>query len=377
MRSDRSSGAPRSVACFLMLLTGAVLLAPLTSCGWRGCGAAATGPSAITAQILGPHSGARIYPGETVAVRIHVEVTGESEVSWSLSLREASSPREQSLARGSGAANDLDAAALGVEDLASDQEYVVTLTATDGIATASAEARVRRSASPYALIPLDEGNLSTSFYAIESGDASGDVLMYSGIEAVPAELILYDRRTGRRESVLADIYSNEGVALSTDGSRLSFYGHFSNVNETGLGYVDLRKMTPVLLDRDGYLFYSTDASARRWAYQGTSPDRETRQYFFLDEVTGDRRQLTDDRKAIKYTGLCPFFATLPLIDADGSTIVIITGATLGLVPRIQASAAGSFRTKWRGRRGGIWPPFRATSSWTCLRWLVTAVCCHS
>lgn len=80
------------------------------------------------------------------------------------------------------------------------------------------------------------------------------------------------------------------------------------------------------------------------------------QYFLYDEASGARRQLTDDPEAIRRFSRindndCPqILGTRPFISADGSTVVIITSATLGLAPPDEAVGCRVFAYEVEGDR---------------------------
>jgi len=139
--------------------------------------------------------------------------------------------------------------------------------------------------------------------------------------------------------LLIPLTSNEGFKFSGDGARLFFPGRFREGDFVyfGLGYLDLRSRTFTLIAERTTPFFTIDTNGRRVAYQvATGSDTsggDIDQYFLYDEATGETRQLTNDPEATAVTGDCPAqFGTTPLISADGSTVVVITGATLGVVP---------------------------------------------
>jgi hypothetical protein len=298
--------------------------------------AAETRPPLI-AQILEPLPGLKLRAGTTHPVRIRVDGGNASDLSWSLSLRREGEAGAATLAAGNASVRDAAVALVVADTLVPGQTYVLVLNAVDGRLTANVEARLRVLDPVYALIPLDEGNNSRSSAQIYASDAAGDRLVYARRSTDPIELTLFDRSAGRKEILLVPVGSSESVKLSGDGSRLFFEGGFKppmSLPEFGLGYLDLRSFESSLVDRNGRFLYSTDTAGRRLVYHGIASG-QLFQYFLFDESSRDTRQLTDDPRAVNLAGGtdCPdVFGSRPLMSADGSKVVIITAATLGLVP---------------------------------------------
>jgi hypothetical protein len=99
-----------------------------------------------------------------------------------------------------------------------------------------------------------------------------------------------------------------------------------------LGFFDLPTQVSSMVEHYAAIFYTVDETGQHVAYQGGPSDAS--QYFFRDIATPQSLQLTNDPQAISYSGLCPGtqFGTTPLITADGTAVVFITSATLGIVP---------------------------------------------
>jgi len=123
---------------------------------------------------------------------------------------------------------------------------------------------------------------------------------------------------------------------------------------SGIGFLDLSTRALSLVDQDGDDLFSTDAAGRRIVYQGSGPSNGL-QYFLHDEASGTR-QLTDDPDAIRHvvgSNDCPqALASRPFISADGSRVVVITKATLGVVPPDETVGCRVFtydvaKTEWR------------------------------
>jgi hypothetical protein len=115
---------------------------------------------------------------------------------------------------------------------------------------------------------------------------------------------------------------------------LFFVGSFplgETTSQFGLGFLDLRTSGLSFSVPSGSARFTTDASGRRVAYQGVTG--QSVQYFLYAE--GERTlQLTDDPEAIIIASnpeFCPQrSATIPLINGDGSRVVLMTSATLGM-----------------------------------------------
>jgi hypothetical protein len=285
----------------------------------------------LVAQIVDPIPHRKLNQGEKLSVRIRVE--GVGDVRWSLVLR-SEEKAAIDLAAGSGVVRGAVVADVNSVDL-DGGKYILVLVASIGDLSVTAEVTFDVSKPSYALIPSIEGNLSRSAYATYASDSEGDLLLLSGPLADPEEIVLLERMTGLRKSLSVNISSSEGVALSGDGRRMYFAGFFGPTFTSGLGFLDLSNRKPSLIASNGTERYSLDAGGRLVAYEGLASDR-SQQYFLYDEIKGETRQLTDDPRAIVFS-LDPTFcpqrgATKPLVSADGSKILVITNATLGMLP---------------------------------------------
>jgi len=296
-------------------------------------------PTALVAQIQHPPPRFKLRPGDRTAVQIAVNGGIERSLQWSLSLRRGDES-ETTLAAGNGGVAGAAVAELVADVLYAGEKYMLVLTASDKITTSEAKAEIQATAPTYSVIPLDEGNWSEVRYQVYGSDATGDRLFYAGPSADPMPILLMDRATGQRELLRVAVWSTESVRLNGDGSRLFYNGAFPPPagpppqGISGLGFMDITSRELAIIHADGGDFYSTDATGRRAAYQAVLPDA-TLQYFLYDESTGSR-QLTDDPQAIRQRVArddCPqILGTRPFISADGATVVIVTKATLGLVP---------------------------------------------
>jgi hypothetical protein len=298
----------------------------------------------LQVRILHPAPGFKLRPSDRVPVRVDVS-GGDGEPSWTLALQRHGSSAPLELAAGRGAISDAVVAQLDADTLASGEHYTLSIVARDDAKRAEAAAEVRVLDPAYALIPLNEGNWSETLSSIYGGDASGERVLYAGRHGDPLELLLLHRASGRRDSLLVPVWSTESVRLTSDGLRVMFRGWFPAPpglpfeGGSGLGFLDRTTNLLNRIDRDAGDFYSADATGRRVVYWGETAGGGW-QYFLYDEASGLRRQLTDDPDAIRtVVGRtdCPqISAARPLMSGDGSRVVIITKATLGLVPPDEA-----------------------------------------
>jgi hypothetical protein len=300
----------------------------------------------LVAQIQHPPTGFKLRPGERSSVRIRVGGGTTNSVRWELSLQRSSTADAEVIGVGEGGVGDEAVAELVADDLVTGESYALLLTASDGHSVSRAKAEILLADPQYSLIPLEEGNLGQLRAGIYGIDTRGTRLLYAGPPADPMQLLLLDRTSGRREVLRLRVGSTEGARLSGDGSRLFYYGIFPPPagpppqGDLALGFLDLGTTGLFIIDRDASAFFSTDARGRRVAFQGIAAN--TMQYFLYDEASGAHRQLTDDPDAIRRFGRigstdCPqILGTRPFISADGSTVVIITSATLGLAPPDEA-----------------------------------------
>lgn len=317
---------------------------------------------ALVAQIAQPLPGTKLPSGSAAQVRIRVQGGNVAALAWAVALRRRVDGYETAtLANGTGVVLDELVAELIGDELVSGVAYLLELTATDGETTVAAQSEILVTDPQYALIPLDEGNRSQIGAQIYTVDGLGGQILYASRYTDPIELTLLRRQTGERELLFVDIGNSEGVRFTLDGARLFYQGHFPRPpgpipgSIFGLGFLDLSTRISEIVDSDGQNFYSTDRAGRRLAYWGVGPGNVL-QYFYYDLEKRTRRQLTDVPDAIKfYAGGddCPqLLGTRPLISADGSTVVIITGSTLGLEPPDESIGCRVFtygveREEWR------------------------------
>jgi hypothetical protein len=308
-----------------------IALVTAASASWLMWGAAAA--SRPVAQILAPASGAKVRNGQQAPVTILVQ--GGDGLSWQLSLL---GPGEDAtmLASGAGAVAGATVAEIDPAALVAGQSYTLTLTATDSADGATAAATFTIPDPQYTLIPLESGNMSQTLNSTYAVDGPGRQIIFSAGVADPPPLDLLERQSGHRKQLSIPQDSNEGLKFSGDGTRLFYTGFFHEGGflVEGLGYQDLASGTNVLfVDQAAYPFFTVAYAGQRVALQTFPPDRMTEQYFLYDRATNAMRQLTSDPAAIDFYSDCTAqLGTLPMITADGGTVVMITGATLGIVP---------------------------------------------
>jgi hypothetical protein len=297
-------------------------------------GAPPSPPPPLITQIEFPPSGFKLRVGEQTSVRVRVDGGAEDDLAWTLSLEGPGAERVE-LASGAGRVAGV-VATLSAESLVAGTRYILTLSANEERTVSVAHADVHVTEPVYALIPIEEGNRWQSVAGVYGSDASGDVLFIGGPNTDPfnIQIALVDRPSGQREPLLVPVWNTESVRLTPDGSRLFFFGWIPPAG-SALGFLDLRTRMLGVVDPDEVGFHSTDASGRRVAYWGVSGTINGLQYFLYEEGSG-RRQLTDYKDVVRTrvpAGGCPNqLGTRPLISADGSKVVIITQATLGLAP---------------------------------------------
>jgi hypothetical protein len=236
-------------------LQSSLVLVPFLVLQLWGTVAPATGNAAevLTAQILHPPPGFKLREQGEVEIRIRVD--GPSgDLSWELSLLGSGDEPATTLRVGGGPVENEVVAAAAWTALAKGEEYKLSLIATSGEESVGAESAIRVVDASYTLIPLEEGNLSRSAFAIYTVDAAGQLVVFSGQVADPTQLILFDRRNGRRESIAVRTGTTESVRLTPDGSRLFFVGPFPDSgggSNFGLGFTDLSERVPVFLSEGG------------------------------------------------------------------------------------------------------------------------------
>lgn len=300
-----------------LLIVSAMLIVTGATSAW----------GAPVAQIVEPHPRAKLRKEQTLSIRIRA--LGEGDVAWNVSLG-APSGEVRVLVQGNGPAqgNVVDIAG---SDLAPGA-YDLTLSVTDsgGVATATSSFLIPE--PRFTLIPLGHG----SGYATWSVDGAGRQALFSTSLGVPESLTILHLNTGRRDTLVWELASTTGVKFSGDGKRLFMRGRFpaNGAQRLGLGYVELASSQGTSIDGRGSVFFSVDETGERVAFQ--SPDHlldNSLQYFLFDERTKERRQLTHDPNVLVRAFDCPAQnGGTPLITADGSKVVFISPATLGLVP---------------------------------------------
>lgn len=298
--------------------------------------AVAAGP---TAEITAPKDGFKLRRGRSVDVRIRVRRGSHGLQGWALhSVAPDTSAKE--LASSSTAVDDAVVATLYADDLLAGEPYVLALKAEDGAgATATAAVELLVPDPQYALIPLEEGNLSTNVVDGRSVDSSGDLIAMGG-DAL-GEFQLVDAAAGTFRRIPIPLGGSSGQQITRDGRRYFFDGVFRLPDRNrifGVGYYDLATgdSTPIA---DSTGFFSVDGAGGRVAFQSVrdldpsvgNPSHSL-QYFLYDDVTKTFRQITREPHRIHFGGCASLIGTRPVISYDGNTVVFATGDTLGLVP---------------------------------------------
>jgi hypothetical protein len=291
-------------------------------------------------QIVSPEPNLKLRPGQSIEVRVRILPQSAPVESWHLTLLQANGGGDaRDLAEGSGAMEDRAVATIGADMLAPGVPSVIRLEATDSASlTSVAESPVLRPDPQYTLIPLDEGDFSRPANSGYSVDGAGDLIEVGSRNSEEVDLI--DREHGVRRALPAHITSTGAERLSRDGTRLLYPGTFHPATEwvSGVGFTDIATgERGVVLPGVGPSF-NIDRTGTRIAFQKRllpGPNLTSgRQYFFYDVPSDTTLQLTDDPAAIVFTddpSACPRpSGTVPLISADGSRVVIVTSATLGM-----------------------------------------------
>jgi hypothetical protein len=297
--------------------------------------AAPAAVSALSVQILHPPPGFKLRAGETLA--IHIQVDAIADVSWRLSI-DGDGDGERVLNADATIVEDDVVAQLNGGDLSGGTHYTLSLAGTgDGI-SAYAEVRFLVPNEKYRTIPLEAGNLSRSIFLSYTGDAAARLLAYSQRLADPALMTLFDREVGHWETLSLPLGASDSVRFTGDSSRLYFIGTFpvpGGLFRLGLGFLDIesRILSFAVPEPEGVRF-AVQNDGTRVAYQGHGSNGI--QYFLYEEETQRTLQLTDDPDSV-IVSLDPEFcprpsATVPMMAADGSSLVIVTSATLGIVP---------------------------------------------
>lgn len=289
------------------------------------------------AQIIAPVPAAKLRKGQTVPVRVRVQPGAHPVRRWQLSLLGPSSERE--LAAGTVALADQAVAQLVADQLVPGEPHALSLQVED-IAGTTVDARVSLFvADPlYTLIPLEPGNLSRPVFEGLSVDGSGRFVSFGGgvLEGTLDGVFVRDSLAGTVRRIVVRRSGTGGQKLSRDGRRFFFAG------SDGVSFYDLQSDEIVEGPQTNSFFYNVDHSGGVWVFQSNfnldpdvgNYDRKT-QYFAYDHETKTVRQLTTDPQAIVLNApsgaYCPQrYGTIPLITADGATVVFTTHVTLGL-----------------------------------------------
>ncbi len=317
-------------------MTAITLIAAVLA--WTLTGRETDGP---LVQVLSPQPGFKLRQGKSADVEIRVKAGTLPVESWRLSLVGPDSSQRE-LGQGSGEVEHQAVTAVAADTLQAGNTYQLLLRAEDTAGqVATAETTFRVPDPQYTLIPLESGNHSRNFLEGLSVDATGGLvtaggeISFTGVEHID----VLDLRTGALRTITLAIAGSGVQKLARDGQRFFYHGSFVQpiAPVLGVGFVDLATEKQTLVGPNAQIFFDVSADGHRVAFQARPPssgERKPLQYFLYDEAAGEIRQLTDDPNAIVYTNdACPRLrGTTPLLTADGSRVVLITGATLGLAP---------------------------------------------
>ncbi len=291
------------------------------------------------AEITAPPPGFKLRAGRTLVVAVHVEAREHPVQSWAVRL---SGPNglDNALAQGEGAVSR-SVAQVSADTLSAGETYDLILSANDTAGgSTSATVSFLIPDPQYTLIPLDAGSMIGMSFGALSLDASGNRIAFGGKwKANSADLLILDAPTATLRVFDLRLFSSSGSKLTKDGQRLFFPGIFTNLDDYGIGFVDVEGGAINGIVPTASQFFSIDRRGRRIAFQ-SQHDLDpsignpvgTLQYFVYDEETRRVTQVTADPHAIDWNASCPRLGgTTPLISADGSIVVFVTSATLGIV----------------------------------------------
>lgn len=187
-----------------------------------------------------------------------------------------------------------------------------------------------RFGAAYTLIPLRQFE---DGYGILAIDGAGERIVYSDRVDSPMTLTILRRSVNHRGVIRLDVASTTGVGFSGDGKRLYYRGRANGRDPIGLMYVDVESKVEQMVSVRGRHYYSVDHSGGRVVYQEAVTGTGL-QYVAFDEPSGRVWQITDDPEVISSQGqrCSDASGSTPLIEADGSAGVFITGARLGVAP---------------------------------------------
>ncbi len=319
-----------------MTMRTAVAAAGIAIASLYGLLASVEGALPPVVQITYPPPDFKLRPGKSVEVRVRAQPQSATLSSWRLVLVEANNrASEQLLSEGSRPVDDQVVATIPSEMPLPGIPYLLRLDATDSSSlTSTTESFLLVPDPQYALIPLDEGDFSRPSMYGRSIDSTGDLVEVGNRSSESVDLL--DRVQRIRRPLAAHVSDSGAERLSRDGSRLMYPGDFPL--GTGVGFTDVSTGEKRLLLPTVGPSFNIDATGTHIAFQQqVIPNRDSsvgRQYFFYDATSNITQQLTNDPAAIDLSGdpgACPWpSGTVPLISADGSRVVIITGATLGM-----------------------------------------------
>lgn len=189
----------------------------------------------------------------------------------------------------------------------------------------------------YSVIPLDPGNFAVGQPAGLALDSTGDLVAVGGPRF--GDLRIINAATGSRQTFPIPLGATEGQKLSRDGKRFFFRGSFQQGAGTvsAIGFLDTSDGSLTVGPSTPSSSFGVNRSGDIVVFQDVVREGESvfLAYFLFTEASAEIRQLTTDPNAIverPRPSYCPQqLGTTPLVSADGSDVVVITGATLGLV----------------------------------------------
>jgi hypothetical protein len=320
------------------------------------------------AEIVAPPNGAKLRRGARLAVQVRVESGDDPLAAWTLSLlgplateEEEPGPgsSEQEIASGGELPPDGVVWELTAAGLTAATWYRLRLrVATEAGARAETDVALFVPDLQYSLIPLDPGNFSVGQPAGLALDSTGDLVAVAGPGFEEVRII--NAATGNRRKFPIPLASSEGQKLSRDGKRFFFRGSFPQGAGIlfALGFLDTGDGSLTVGPAAPSPLFGVNRSGDRVVFQDVVRGEEALflAYFLFTQADGEIRQLTTDPNAIverPRPSYCPQqLGTAPLLSADGSHVVVITGATLGLVADDPAVGCHIFtydvaRATWR------------------------------
>jgi hypothetical protein len=301
----------------------------------------------VRAEIVSPPGGTKLRRGARLPVRVRAESSDDRIRTWTVSLvgplasgdgLPSTGSKEQVLISRDEPPPDGVIWELTADELEAAAWYRLHLRAyTEGGAKAEAQVPLFVPDLQYSIIPLDPGNFAVGHPEGLAFDSSGNLIVVGGPRF--GEVRVINAETGSRQTFEIPSATSEGQKLSRDGKRFFIKGIFPHGagSVEAIGYLDTSTGALTVGPLSTSPLFAIDRSGRVVAYQAIARVGDTRilAYFLYDMESGEIRQLTTDPNAIIFPAPgshCPqTLGSAPLLSADGLRLVVITGATLGLV----------------------------------------------